>query len=105
MSNEQTNEIAMKTDTPRTDALMLPNGTLATNLLEHARQLERELIELWSRFDRQMQAEAEVERFKDLLNKTIAEIEKVPFHSPKLTAFTAHKLAEKYREQLNLTEK
>ena len=31
------------TDTPRTDALMLPHGALATNLLEHARQLEREL--------------------------------------------------------------
>ena len=33
----------MTTDTPRTDALMRPNGALATNLLEHARQLEREL--------------------------------------------------------------
>ena len=31
------------TDTPRTDALVLPHGTLSTNLLEHARQLEREL--------------------------------------------------------------
>jgi hypothetical protein len=31
-------------DTPRTDALMRPNGALATNLLEHARQLERELL-------------------------------------------------------------
>jgi hypothetical protein len=30
------------TDTPRTDALMLPHGALATNLLEHARKLERE---------------------------------------------------------------
>ena len=33
----------MTTDTPRTDALMRPNGALATNLLEHARQLEMEL--------------------------------------------------------------
>jgi hypothetical protein len=33
----------MVTNTPRTDALMRPNGALATNLLEHARQLEMEL--------------------------------------------------------------
>jgi hypothetical protein len=33
----------MTTDTPRTDALMRPHGALATNILEHARQLEREL--------------------------------------------------------------
>jgi predicted RNase H-like nuclease (RuvC/YqgF family) len=31
------------TNTPRTDALIFPNGAFATNLLEHARQLEREL--------------------------------------------------------------
>jgi len=30
-------------ETPRTDALMRPHGALATNLLEHARQLELEL--------------------------------------------------------------
>lgn len=30
-------------DTPRTDALIFPNGALATNLLEHARGLEVEL--------------------------------------------------------------
>ena len=35
----------MTADTPRTDALLKPNGALATNLLEHARQLERELSE------------------------------------------------------------
>lgn len=33
----------MTNKTPRTDALMRPNGALATNLLEHARQIEREL--------------------------------------------------------------
>jgi hypothetical protein len=33
----------MTSDTPRTDALIRPNGALATNLLEHARQMEREL--------------------------------------------------------------
>jgi transcription initiation factor IIE alpha subunit len=31
---------------------------------DFARQLERELNELWSRFDKQMEAEAEVERLK-----------------------------------------
>jgi len=29
-------------DTPKTDALMRPHGALATNLLEHAREMERE---------------------------------------------------------------
>jgi hypothetical protein len=32
-----------RSDTPRTDALIFPNGCLSTHLLEHARQLEREL--------------------------------------------------------------
>lgn len=32
----------MTTDTPLTDALVYPNGTLATNILEHARDMERE---------------------------------------------------------------
>jgi hypothetical protein len=30
------------TDTPRTDQLMLPHDALATNLIEHAREMERE---------------------------------------------------------------
>ena len=34
----------MNTDTPRTDALM-EGGCIAINILEHARQLERELTE------------------------------------------------------------
>ena len=42
----------MTTDTPRTDALMRPNGALATNILEHARQLERELNEAKAKVER-----------------------------------------------------
>ena len=44
--------------------------------------------------------EAEVERLWDLLNRAINEIEKTPFHTPKLTAFTAHRLAERYRDEI-----
>ena len=51
-------------------------------------------------FERMEKAESEVERLKDLLNRAINEIEKAPFHTPKLTAFTAHRLAEKYREKM-----
>ena len=43
---------------------------------------------------------AEVERLRELLNRAIREIEKAPFHAPKLTAFTAHGLAERYREEM-----
>lgn len=46
----------MKTDTPRTDALIYPNGLLATNLLEHARELERELIKVTKERNDAMQA-------------------------------------------------
>jgi hypothetical protein len=34
----------MESDTPRTDALM-QGGCIATNIMEHARKLERELTE------------------------------------------------------------
>jgi hypothetical protein len=51
------------------------------------------------------EAEAEVERLRDLLEKVLFELEKVPFQTPKLTAFTAHRLADRYREQLNLLTK
>jgi len=43
----------------------------------------------------------EVARLRELLEKVIFELEKVPFQTPKLTAFTAHRLADRYREQLN----
>jgi len=47
----------------------------------------------------------EVARLRELLNKVLNELEKVPFQNPKLTAFTAHRLADRYREQLNEIDK
>ena len=41
---QETNDQIIKCDTPRTDALM-QGGCIATNIMEHARQLERELNE------------------------------------------------------------
>lgn len=61
-------------DTPRTDA----------------QELERELAA----------SQAEVERLRELLLRAIREIEGTPFHAPKLTAFTAHGLSERYREEM-----
>jgi len=43
----------------------------------------------------------EVARLRELLKKVLFELEKVPFQNPILTAFTAHRLADRYREQLN----
>jgi hypothetical protein len=43
----------------------------------------------------------EVARLRELLEKVLFELEKVPFQNPKLTAFTAHRLADRYREQLD----
>jgi hypothetical protein len=43
----------------------------------------------------------EVARLRELLEKVLFELEKVPFQTPKLTPFTAHRLADRYREQLN----
>jgi hypothetical protein len=43
---------------------------------------------------------AEVDRLFELLLRAINEIEKAPFHAPKLTAFTAHRLAERYRDEM-----
>jgi predicted RNase H-like nuclease (RuvC/YqgF family) len=62
----------MTTDTPRTDAIEFrhcppqPKDLLKKHEDSYAlsRELERELNELWSRFDTQMEAEAEVERLK-----------------------------------------
>jgi len=56
--------------------------------------------------ERAEKAEAEVERLRDLLEKVLFELEKVPFQTPKLTAFTAHRLADRYRDEMttNSTE-
>jgi len=43
----------------------------------------------------------EVARLRELLKKVLFELERVPFHTPKLTAFTAHRLADRYRDQFN----
>jgi predicted nucleic acid-binding Zn-ribbon protein len=49
------------TDTPRTDAVMA-SSNWPYHITSEMQKLERELNELWSRFDKQMDAEAEVER-------------------------------------------
>ena len=59
--------------------------------------------ELFDTQQKLKKAEAEVERLKALLNRAINEIEKTPFHTPKLTAFTAHRLADRYREKMTNT--
>jgi hypothetical protein len=58
------------TDTPRTDAEEVQGFLYA----DFARQLERELSELWSRFDKQMEAEAEVERLQKQLTQAHEEL-------------------------------
>ena len=45
---------------------------------ERAEKAEYELAELWSRFDKQMQAEAEVERLRDAFSHLTDEIECTP---------------------------
>jgi len=81
------------TDTARTDEACEAMGLKAFVVpVETSRQLERELVEKTN----------EVERLRELLEKVLFELEKVPFQTPKLTAFTAHRLADKYREQLDL---
>lgn len=56
------------TDTPRTDAVMKsPNWPY--HITSEMQKLERELNELWLRFDKQMEAEAEVERLTDRMKE------------------------------------
>jgi hypothetical protein len=88
----------MKTDTndtPRTDEQIWTTFHHHENCdvvdMVFARQLERELAEKTN----------EVARLRELLEKALFELEKVPFQNPKLTAFTAHRLADRYREKLN----
>jgi len=76
--------------TPRTDSIISAIDMDAA-FQDLCRQLERELTEKTN----------DVARLRELLKKVLFELEKVPFQTPKLTAFTAHRLAERYREQLN----
>ena len=93
----------MNPDTPRTDAIEFrhcppqPKELLKKHQDAYAlsRELERELAA----------SKAEVERIRELLEKVLFELEKVPFQTPKLTSFTAHRLADRYRDQLNLLNK
>ena len=66
----------MTTDTPRTDAIQFQSRPISMTIENEmlralSRQLERELNELWSRFDKQMEAEAEVERLKKKFKRAI----------------------------------
>jgi len=86
------------TPTPRTDAKrnqafcnLRTDYEAYVSMANHAETLERELTEKTN----------EVARLRELLEKVLFELEKVPFQNPKLTAFTAHRLADRYREQLN----
>ena len=106
----------MTTDTPRTDAdywedearryccnsqYWRERAEKAEAKVERLRSTMRSFILVSPiQFERMEKKEAEVERLKELLNRAINEIEKTPFHTPKLTAFTAHRLADRYREEM-----
>ena len=89
-------------DTPRTDAILMecPSHLQEVALANLALDLE---LELAHSLANQLTAQAEIERLKELLNRAINEIEKTPFNNPKLTAFTAHRLANRYREKMTNT--
>jgi hypothetical protein len=67
-----------KTDTPRTDALM-QGGCIAINILEHARELEREVEDFARQLERELaislenqcNAQAEVARLRELLKRSV----------------------------------
>ena len=63
------------TETPRTDAEIWDVVYHHKNEIvvdaDFARELERELNELWSRLDKQIEAEAEVERLRGQLQQAI----------------------------------
>ena len=105
--------LEMVSDTPRTvsamslkqnydlsekDCLVYENYVHA----EVCAEIERELA---ASLENQYRAQAEVERLRELLGKVLFELEKVPFQTPKLTAFTAHRIADRYRDQLNQLNK
>ena len=106
------------TPTPRTDSIISAID-MDQAFQDLCRQLEIENARLREELDRlkrgcqgscyacepvgemNLKLEAEVARLRELLEKVLNELEKVPFHTPKLTAFTAHRLTDRYREQLN----
>jgi hypothetical protein len=47
--------------------------------MKTSRQLERELNDLWSRFDKQMEAEAEVERLRGAILQAVNAFDKIPW--------------------------
>lgn len=55
-------------DTPRTDAVMA-SSNWPYHITSEMQKLERELNELWLRFDKQMEAEAEVNKLNHQLLK------------------------------------
>ena len=101
------------TDTPRTDAcphcgaeeipytILIRNFDCGTLIAKMGGTTRR--TKLCHEREARQKVEAEVERLRELLNRAINEIEKTPFHTPKLTAFTAHRLADRYREKMTNT--
>lgn len=66
-------------DTPRTDALLYPNGTMAANLMEHARELEREIDVLTAEVEMLDKAYRETSRLLHLHEMGM-------YHKPKMQA-------------------
>jgi len=56
------------TDTPRTDAASF-SSLDPLELMKTSRQLERELNDLWSRFDKQMEAESRLAEAEELIKR------------------------------------
>ena len=80
---QETNDQIIKMDTPRTDALM-QGGCIAIGILEHARELERELTEaqaINNKVTKELwmwkHGEMRVERLVKELNATRAALEQM----------------------------
>ena len=117
------NKAMTTTDTPRTIEILIscPSHLQEVALANLSQDLERELAASQAKVERirstmrsfilvspieaqrMEKIEAEAERFRELLLRAINEIEKTPFHTPKLTAFTAQRLADRYREKMTNT--
>ena len=99
------------TDTPRTDAEIWDVVYHHKNEIvvdaDFARELERELNELWSRFDKQMEAEAEVERLKEMVMEAARKGDELlePYRLRAEKAETLLKQIHAFVEALNTTNK